>query len=308
MLINKLFKTAFTLIELLVVIAIIGILSGLIVISMSGVTNKANIAKAQIFSNSLRNSLMADMIAEYKFEGDATNSWGDSEGTAYGPTYKTSSECLSGQCINFDGIDDYVDISNVDNLKSSTGTISIWFKWTIGDVNVLFSLIDKDTAQLDSMQLGLGNWTGGQTDESVGFLYRDASIYKIIGYYKNGTYTYRDNNWHNIVMTVGENYNKMYFDGKEVDLTYSYGSSSVGGYFSQNTNIDTAEIGARLYNITTRDTYFGGSIDDLRIYDIAIPISQIKEQYYAGLNKLLISGNISSEEYVLRINNNISYE
>ena len=51
---NKFIKQAFTLIELLVVIAIIGILSGLIVVSMSGVTQKATIAKAQVFSNSLR--------------------------------------------------------------------------------------------------------------------------------------------------------------------------------------------------------------------------------------------------------------
>jgi prepilin-type N-terminal cleavage/methylation domain-containing protein len=53
---NELIKKAFTLIELLVVIAIIGILSGLIVVSMGGVTQKANIAKAQVFSNSLKNA------------------------------------------------------------------------------------------------------------------------------------------------------------------------------------------------------------------------------------------------------------
>lgn len=43
--------TAFTLIELLVVIAIIGILSGLIIVTMSGATNSANDAKrkAQCF-------------------------------------------------------------------------------------------------------------------------------------------------------------------------------------------------------------------------------------------------------------------
>ena len=61
-------RTAFTLIELLVVIAIIGILSGLIIVSVSGAAQKATIAKAQIFSNSLRNSLMMNMVAEFKLE------------------------------------------------------------------------------------------------------------------------------------------------------------------------------------------------------------------------------------------------
>jgi len=65
---NKLIKRSFALIELLVVIATIGILSGLIVVSMSGVTNKATIAKGQIFSNSLRNSLMANLVSEWKFD------------------------------------------------------------------------------------------------------------------------------------------------------------------------------------------------------------------------------------------------
>jgi hypothetical protein len=40
--------------------------------------------------------------------------------------------------------------------------------------------------------------------------------------------------------------------------------------------------------------------DDVRIYNAVIPISQIKEQYYAGLNKLLANGAITKDEYLLR--------
>jgi prepilin-type N-terminal cleavage/methylation domain-containing protein len=81
---NKLFFKAFTLIELLVVIAIIGILSGLIVVTMSGVTAKATIAKGQVFSNSLRNALMLNLAAEYRLDGNANDSWGSNNGTWYG--------------------------------------------------------------------------------------------------------------------------------------------------------------------------------------------------------------------------------
>jgi prepilin-type N-terminal cleavage/methylation domain-containing protein len=55
---NKLSKKAFTLIELLVVIAIIGILSGLIVISMSGATNSANDAKRKANVDAIRKALV----------------------------------------------------------------------------------------------------------------------------------------------------------------------------------------------------------------------------------------------------------
>jgi len=51
-------KGAFTLIELLVVIAIIGILSGLIVVSMNGATNSANDAKRKANLDAIRKALI----------------------------------------------------------------------------------------------------------------------------------------------------------------------------------------------------------------------------------------------------------
>jgi type II secretion system protein G len=55
---KKPWKASFTLIELLVVIAIIGILSGLIVISMNGAVNSANDAKRKSNIDELRKALM----------------------------------------------------------------------------------------------------------------------------------------------------------------------------------------------------------------------------------------------------------
>jgi len=55
---NKLVRQAFTLIELLVVIAIIGILSGLIVVSMSGSINSANDVKRKANIDTIRKALI----------------------------------------------------------------------------------------------------------------------------------------------------------------------------------------------------------------------------------------------------------
>jgi prepilin-type N-terminal cleavage/methylation domain-containing protein len=141
---NKLFKTAFTLIELLVVIAIIGILSGLIVISMSGVTNKANVAKAQVFSNSLRNSLMLNLVSEWNFNNltgtvgseisTASNfvvdGWGSNTGTAYGsPVLKSDSDCITTKCLYFNGSTDYILFQgNNFNFGTEDFTIALWVK------------------------------------------------------------------------------------------------------------------------------------------------------------------------------------
>ena len=50
-------KHSFTLIELLVVIAIVGILAGLIMLTMSDATEQARIAKLKVYGNSMRDIL-----------------------------------------------------------------------------------------------------------------------------------------------------------------------------------------------------------------------------------------------------------
>ena len=145
---NKLLKQAFTLIELLVVIAIIGILSGLIVVAMGGMTTKANIARSQVFSNSLRNSLMLNLVAQYTFDditdyvaatkilnsnaGNIPDSWAGSEGQAYGgPTLKDGVDCVLGQCLFFDGVDDYLNVPSTSALNlgdGNKGSVEIWAK------------------------------------------------------------------------------------------------------------------------------------------------------------------------------------
>ncbi|MFA5432383.1 MAG: type II secretion system protein [Candidatus Paceibacterota bacterium] len=135
-------QIAFTLIELLVVIAIIGILSGLIVVSMSGVTQKANIAKAQVFSNSLRNSLMLNIVGEWKFDdlseakdnASILDSWGavnsgtlDTNLVVADTTdkLKLGTDCVSGKCLYFDGTNDYVSIPQNATLDFGTKSFSI---------------------------------------------------------------------------------------------------------------------------------------------------------------------------------------
>ncbi|MFA5013810.1 MAG: type II secretion system protein, partial [Candidatus Paceibacterota bacterium] len=140
---------AFTLIELLVVIAIIGILSALIVVGMNSTTQKATIAKAQVFANSLRNSLMSDLISEWKLDAKSvsgppyttTDTWGTNTGTlmdvdnacSFSGTLKCpqlATNCPSGNCFSFDGIDDYVDLgagANTD-LRNTSFTFSAFIK------------------------------------------------------------------------------------------------------------------------------------------------------------------------------------
>lgn len=47
--------------------------------------------------------------------------------------------------------------------------------------------------------------------------------------------------------------------------------------------------------------FFNGAIDDVRIYDAALPSFRIKQNYIAGLNSMLAHGNMSKKEYNQKI-------
>lgn len=294
---KKVIKNAFTLIELLVVIAIIGILSGLIVVSMGGMTQKANIAKAQIFSNSLRNSLMANLVSEWKFDqinnpgvNQTPDTWrlgnsgtlNGSAGTQNLPQLQTSG-CVLGNCLLFDGTDDYVDVGDPTNGSLDFGTndfsISFWFKSTLADRGI----ISKKSAI---------------SDVSAGWvIYLDSPGWHLRARLADGsnelavsglTANLNDNIWHHGLIVKARDTLSIYVNGA-ID-------NSITGVGSYNVNNVTSLFIGRV-----AATYFSGALDDIRIFNAAPSTSQIKEQYYVGLNNLLDSGEISQGDYTKRL-------
>ncbi len=133
---------SFTLIELLVVIVIIGILAGVIMISTSSSIDKANFAKAQAFSSTVQNELLSNLVSEWTFDNALNigeDTWGNNNGTLYGaagaqnlPQLQPASECVSNTCLKFDGYDDYVKVSDNENLNfSDEFTMCAWVKKTV---------------------------------------------------------------------------------------------------------------------------------------------------------------------------------
>jgi prepilin-type N-terminal cleavage/methylation domain-containing protein len=290
----QIIKKAFTLIELLVVIAIIGILSGMIVVGMSGVTNKANVAKGQVFSNSLRNALMTDIIGEWKFDELTTaingtviqDSWGGlNNGTLYTgadpAVNKVSTDCVSGKCLSFDGTDDYIDCGSGLNI-TSTITIESW--------------INTNTLTLPNTYKMIFN--GNASGNSYLAISTNLKAYPFLSLNIGGTqrtlsstFTPIINTWYHIVGTYDGDKMRIYINGSLSTTSPSYvGALNMVGakYIGKYVNVG--------YN-------FSGLMDDIRIYDVAVPISQIKQQYYIGLNSLLANGSITSKEYKEKINN-----
>ncbi|MDD5696490.1 MAG: LamG domain-containing protein [Candidatus Pacebacteria bacterium] len=279
---------SFTLIEILVVIVIIGILSAFIIVGMAGVSEKATIAKGQAFSSSLKNALMLNLVSEWRMD-DASGTnvkdyWDSNDGTWSGPvgsytspSWRTASECVSGGCLAFDGTDDYIDCGAGTNLSiSTTITVGAWIKFS----SVHFgTIISKEGASSGYML----------------FVYSDGAAYFQV---------FRGASWAQVHASVSTNqwaYLTGVYNGSNTILYINgVAGTPVAGSGSIATNSNRLAIGVISPDMGL-NYYFNGLIDDVRIYNQSIPTSQIQQNYYSGLNRLLAGQSIDSREYVKRL-------
>ncbi|MGI6341050.1 MAG: LamG-like jellyroll fold domain-containing protein [Minisyncoccales bacterium] len=285
---------SFTLIELLVVIVIIGILAGVIMISTSSSIDKANFAKAQAFSSTVKNELLSNLVSEWTFDegtdqtinrlatdNDVKDTWGSNNGTVYGnPQIKGGDDCVSGRCMSFDG-DDYVSMGDKENLSFTDNrfTISFWGK-PLNTTNMGFlgkrGLPWEYSVYIKSLALRFQAWT-----ESGAIFYE----HSISDY---------SNEWAYFVWTANGSQSYLYKNGKLIHGPFTKKNETMS-----NTTA-SFEIGRGGDGAGTQ--YMKGSLDDIRIYNAALSSSQIKQNYIAGLNLMLSNGNISNKEYNERIN------
>jgi len=306
---NNLVKKAFTLIELLVVIAIIGILSGLIVVSMGGMTQKATIAKAQVFSNSLRNSLLINLVSEWKFDGiavdnanatsnDVLDTWENiNNGTvsATPPKVRTGSNCVSGSCLQFDGSVasgsyNYIDFGNNSSLSMGLGdaTVSFWARFdnALAPQHEMLLICGGNIVSPGYAGYDVFRYNG---KDQLYAEFSDGSANNL-GSYLSPSGSIVANNWYNIVVVFDRNVSAQAYingvkqTGYSLDITPQQGTVQ---------NSQSLRAGAW----TSSSYRLAGKMDEIRLYNAALTTSQIKEQYYAGLNKLLAIGAIGDKDY-----------
>ena len=285
-------KKSFTLIEILVVIVVIGVLSAFILVGINSISDSASVAKGKAFANSLRNSLLTSLVSEWKFDETGTttiakDSWLTYDGTLTGFVFtdansgwRIGSQCVSGGCLSFDGLSDYVSIGNISDLKTQNFTVFGWLK-SGTDVSTYRDVITSTTD---------GN--GFNQAYHVRVQITNGLIFARSG---NGTASndmystqkVNDNKWHFFSFSNNKSSVILYTDG-----IITGNQAWVGGnLFYDNTSI----------MIGSRYGYFSGLFDEIKYYNQALSTSKINEEYKLGLDNLLISKQITQSEYSIKI-------
>lgn len=309
-------QKSFTLIEILVVIVVIGVLSAFILVGMSSITNSANIAKGKAFFNSMDNSMLLDRVSQWKLDvinypsNDQTpDSWGtntctleDTTACSFTGTLKcpqpVTSGCPSGNCLSFDGIDDYIDCGNGASLNPDYSfTIAAWFNVHGFSAQSNNSIVDRYHAGGANDKKGYklyaysgtpSYFLGAAGDGTANLVFVGSQTYSPISldkwYYGVMTHSY--------AATNGSL--KLYLNGELKD------TKTINGY-TKFPSTNGLKIGTYVYWPSVSNFIFNGLIDDVQIYSQTIPAFQIHQNYYIGLNNLLLNNGIGAIEYTNRL-------
>ena len=282
---------SFTLIEILVVIVVIGILSAFILVGMSSITSSANIAKSQAFENSIRNSLLTNLVSEWKFNGNANDSWGINNGTVSSATL-TSNGCVRDSCYSFDGTDDIISFGNDASLSMRTGdhTVSIWVKF-----NTPLSSIDYETVIYCGASGAAGDkgyWIRRElgTNRIWGGL-NDGSTTRVGGYLSASGSAVANTWYHLVVLFDRDDSAKAYFNAVQA------GSFVISTRPGDIQNTDSLKMGAYISTMHRLNGY----IDEAKIYHSIISSQLINQEYYSGINNLLVNNEIDDDNFMQRL-------
>ncbi len=253
-------------------------------LSQAEITNLYNVGAARIKINSTASapaSPASGLVGYWSFNGAdmdwSSNTAYDRSGTspANNGTITNMSrvsspvEGISGQALSFDGVDDYVDIASQDALNSYPITVSFWLKTNDangGIVNKYFS--------------GSANgWNIFASDNNLCAWYFKSGA----AYVWDGTGCslssagYNNNSWHHIIFVVDSAGGRLYMDGTQKS-TFGWTGTAGATNTSQNVSIGLYPDGG--------PGYINGLIDETRVYNRALSVSEIQELYNSGAKRL----------------------
>ncbi len=179
-------------------------------------------------------------------------------GAATGTTWLSASSCRAGPCLDFDGVNDYINLPNAVE-KSSAITVSAWINSTENDD--FRPIMDRaDTAGATS--------AGWRFDTRISGALR-FRVHTTSGVVSPEGGNVRDGNWHHVAGTFDGKTVRVYVDGSEV------ASAALSGNIDY-TGVTQLTIGSQVGGATN---FFDAVIDEVRLYNRALTAAEISNLY-----------------------------
>ena len=209
------------------------------------------------------------LIAYYPFNGNAEDESGNgNNGTIYGAILTEDRYGVSNSAFMFNGIDSYIRVKDADVLDvDSAITISAWIKTDFTAPDVIISKWGDigDYANNRSYSLLV------PSEDSIEFSFSTTADQNQTIFHRS-LYPIPDNIeniWIHIVATYDGSTKVLYINGEKI------GSFKRSGLIHK--GIADLAIGAYLSASTNPSLFFKGSIDDIRIYNRALTLSEIQQ-------------------------------
>lgn len=214
-------------------------------------------------------------VSRYPFDGDVLDSWGTNDGTDNTSAgYGTG---VYGQGKSFDGTDDYV-VSSAPVLPTDTSkpfSISTWLYHTGGLSETPISRRDPSTDE--------GIRVNINSNGDLAFRLADGTN----GNSSAWSWSY-DNEWVHVVAIYDGSNNgdgmSMYINGRKDARTTSGLSNTLNSTYGDGKNLRIgSEVGQQ---------YWGGDIDDVRIYDRVLDPTEVEQLFELGSHRIARSDTI----------------
>ena len=253
--------------------------------SVSSFTNSNNNLSNSLLTTSYLNpNYSSSRVAWWKLDSTLGNILADSAGTNDGIKINspTSVSGIVDNAFSFDGINDYVKVSDNPALDFGTGdfSVSTWVK-TI-DRSGIDVILDKRIE------------TSGFIQGYCLYIYHGKLGFQLANgmgwtnYVSNTSIS--DGRWHQVTVSVDRDLisgGKWYVDGQLVD---SFNPTGRVGSLSNSADLTLG----RRSDHPTWPGYFNGSLDEVMLFDRSLSASQARELYYDSLNLSLTSNNASA--------------